>query len=441
MTTPPTTAQRTEHARARVLAALDRWQPSPNAVVVICVLFAASATMQVTGVPFTTGFGTRTLFDLDVYRLGSILWRQHQSLYAEGSMPFTADGIWLPFTYPPFAALMFVPLGLMSLTAAGVVVTVTSCLLTVAILAVTLHILGIGTTAGRWWGATALAAAVIWTNPFWMTLGFGQVNVILMAMVVADVFLLGARTSRPDARLRGVLVGLAAAIKLTPAVFGLVFTAQRRWRAAVVCAAAFLAAGAIAWLWLPADSVDYWTDTLLNTSRIGDLTEGINQNLNALWFRILGDTPTQTLCWLASVLAVTVLLALAVRANLPGRANTTADRELLLVVTLAVAVWGLLISPTSWGHHWTWGVVATIVAAVFALRADDTRRVGAYGLLAVVGAVVFAIGPFQLLPTDTSYWSAAEQIIGNAYILWGVAFLVVVWLLPIRRSPDPDTAS
>ena len=85
--------------------------------------------------------------------------------------------------------MMFVPLGLMSLTAAGVVVTVTSCLLTVTILAVTLHVLGVGTPAGRWWGATALAAVVIWTNPFWMTLGFGQINVILMAMVVADVFL------------------------------------------------------------------------------------------------------------------------------------------------------------------------------------------------------------------------------------------------------------
>jgi alpha-1,2-mannosyltransferase len=437
MTTPPP-PPRAGHARARFLTRLDCWQPSRAAVVVICLVFAASATMQVTGVPFTPGFGTRTLFDLDVYRLGSILWRQHQSLYAEGSMPFTADGIWLPFTYPPFAAMMFVPLGLMSLTAAGVVVTVTSCLLTVTILAVTLHVLGVGTPAGRWWGATALAAVVIWTNPFWMTLGFGQINVILMAMVVADVFLLGAATSRPDSPWRGVLVGLAAAIKLTPAVFGLVFTAQRRWRAAVVCAGAFVAAGAIAWLWLPGDSVDYWTDTLLNTSRIGDLTEGINQNLNALWFRILGDTSAQSVCWLASVVAVTVLLALAVRANLPGRGNTATDRELLLSVTLAVAVWGLLVSPTSWGHHWTWGVVATLVAAILALRADDGLRFGAYGLLAIVGAVVFAIGPYQLLPTDTAYWSPVEQVIGNAYILWGVAFLVVVWLLPCRRTPAPD---
>lgn len=441
MTTPPSPLRPTGRAGARVMARLDRWQPSRTAVVAICVVFAASATMQVTGVPFTSGFGTRTLFDLDVYRLGSILWRQHQSLYAEGSMPFTADGIWLPFTYPPFAALMFVPLGLMSLTAAGVVVTVTSCLLTVAILAVTLHIVDVGTAAGRWWGAAALAAVVIWTNPFWMTLGFGQINVILMAMVVADVFLLGARTSRADAPWRGVLVGLAAAIKLTPAVFGLVFTTQQRWRAALTSAAAFVVAGAIAWLWLPGDSVEYWTDTLLNTSRIGDLTEGINQNLNALWFRILGDTTAQAVCWIASAVAVTALLALAVRANLPGRTNTAASRELLLVVTLAVAVWGLLISPTSWGHHWIWGVVATIVAAVFALRADDRRRVRAYGLLAIVGAVAFAVGPFQLLPVDTTHWSPVEQVVGNAYILWGVAFLVVVWLLPPRRTPAPDAGS
>ena len=81
-------------------------------------------------------------------------------------------------------------------------------------------------------------------------------------------------------------------------------------------------------------------------------------------------------------------------------------------------------------------MVATLVAAILALRADDRLRVGAYGLLAIVGAVVFAIGPYQLLPTDTAYWSPVEQVVGNAYILWGVAFLIVVWFpaLPTRTG-------
>ncbi len=435
MTTLPA-PRHSDGMRVRLLSCLDAWDPSRAAVAVICLVFAASATMQVTGVPFTSGYGTRTLFDLDVYRLGSILWRQHQSLYAEGSMPFTADGIWLPFTYPPFAALVFVPLGLVSLTIAGVAVTLSGCLLTVAILAVTLHVLGVGTVAGRWWAATALAAAVIWTNPFWMTLGFGQVNILLMAMVIADVFLLGATTARPDSRARGALVGLAAAVKLTPAVFGLVFAAQRRWRAAVTAAATFLAAGAVAWLWLPADSRQYWTDTLFHTSRIGDPAGGINQNLNALWFRILGDSPAQEWCWIASAVAVTALMVGAVRANLPGDALTGPDRERLLVVTLTIAVWGLLVSPTSWAHHWVWAVVGLVVTAVFALRAPDPRRAWAYGLLTFVGALAFAIGPFQLLGADTAAWSPLQQVIGNAYSLWGCAFLLTTWLLPPRHDTD-----
>ena len=151
-----------------------------------------------------------------------------------------------------------------------------------------------------------------------------------------------------------------------------------------------------------------------------------------MWFRILGDTPAQSICWVASGIAATILLALAVRANLPGRPNTAANREALLVVTLAVAVWGLLVSPTSWAHHWVWAILGILAAAVFALRADDGPRTWAYGALAAIGTVVFAIGPFQLLPTDTGQWSPVQQVVGNAYILWGCVFLVTVWLLPPR---------
>ncbi|MDY6811973.1 MAG: mannosyltransferase, partial [Actinomycetota bacterium] len=100
-------------------ARLHRWLPSVRARAVIATAFVASVTLQIVGIPLTSSFGTRTRIDLDVYRLGAQIWQQGQSLYADGSMPFTSDGIWLPFTYPPFAAIGFVPLGMLGLGLAG----------------------------------------------------------------------------------------------------------------------------------------------------------------------------------------------------------------------------------------------------------------------------------------------------------------------------------
>ncbi len=123
---------------------LRRWSPTRRARIVIGVIFLASAGMQMFGVPFTSSFGTRTRIDLDVYRIGAQIWQQGQSLYADGSMPFTSDGIWLPFTYPPFAALGFVPLGAMPLAVAGVVMSVLTIALLVLIVHIVLSLLSVG---------------------------------------------------------------------------------------------------------------------------------------------------------------------------------------------------------------------------------------------------------------------------------------------------------
>lgn len=111
---------------------------------------------------------------MDVYRLGGQLWHQGFSLYADGSLPFTEDGIWLPFTYPPFAALLFTPLGAMSLAVTSIGVSVVTVLLLVYVTKVTFDVLGVGDRANRWQTALLLSAATVWFNPFGMTLGFGR---------------------------------------------------------------------------------------------------------------------------------------------------------------------------------------------------------------------------------------------------------------------------
>ncbi len=422
---------------------LRRWTPTRRARAAVAALAVASATLQIIGVPFTSSFGTRTRIDLDVYRLGAQIWQQGQSLYADGSMPFTTDGIWLPFTYPPFAALGFVPLGALGLGIAGLLISVTTVALTVVILHIVLGVLAVGSRTNRWWIALLLTAGVVWLNPMWMTLGFGQVNIILMAMIVTDIFVVGRGAGRArSGPLRGVLTGLAAAVKLTPLVFVAVFGAARQWRAALTAAATFLAAGALAWIWMPADSLGYWTHTLFQTSRIGDPGGPINQNLNAMWIRLVPKSATaDQFLWLTSAVAVTALAVAAVRAcrpvaafaalRAPGPVEPAAGVA-AMASTGAVAVWGLLVSPTSWAHHWVWAIPVILTATVVAARCADRRSAIAYSTLALTGTVIFALGPFQFLSPAVRDWSIIDHLIGNAYTVWGVSFLVLAWLLPPR---------
>ena len=417
---------------------LRRWVPTRLTRALIVIVFATSSLLQMIGVPFTSSFGTRTRIDLDVYRLGAQIWQQGQSLYADGSMPFTSDGIWLPFTYPPFAAMTFVPLGAMTLTIAGVVMSLLTIGLLVVVVHIVLTVLSVGRIGNRWWLALLVSTAALWLNPMWMTLGFGQINVILMAMIVVDVFLVGRGRRRALGPLQGVLVGLAAAIKLTPLVFIVLFASARRWRAVVTAAATFVAAAALAWIWMPSDSWGYWTHTLFHTTRIGDPSGRINQNLNAMWIRLLPEASAAQLAWVLSSLVATALAGAALFACKPvaafGRGAGRTGRVNALLATCVVAVWGLLVSPTSWAHHWVWSITLILTSLVVAARTDSRRAYVAYNAIAVSGILIFAVGPYQFLPMVARHWTVFDHIVGNAFSLWGIAALIVIWLLPFSPA-------
>jgi alpha-1,2-mannosyltransferase len=191
-------------------------------------------------------------------------------------------------------------------------------------------------------------------------------------------------------------------------------------------------------VWIPDDSKTYWTDTVFHTGRIGEPEGRINQNLNALWLRLFDDGgSTASVLWVLSSLLVTVPAVFAVLAARPREAfapGLIGGRVNAMVVTCAIAVWGLLVSPTTWAHHWVWCVPAIVTALVFVSRTDSPRVRAVYGSLAAVGTVIFAMGPFQLLPPIQDGWSWWQHIVGNAYPLWGIALLVAFWRLPYRPT-------
>lgn len=338
--------------------------------------------------------------DLNVYRTGGFAYLHNISLYSEEfgqHVPWIA----LPFTYPPLAAVLFIPLHLLPMPLADLAMCAGStAALTVTTLLVAYRLRGWNKPAIMLGLAASVAAFAF--EPIRSTIGFGQINLMLMALVALDCLV--PQTRWP----RGVLVGLAAAIKLTPAVFVVYFLVRRQYREAGVAVATFLGLGVLGFALAPTDSAKYWFGVLLDPDRIGGATYAYNQNFQAILQRVMTDGPVRSLLWLALVAATGVLAAVVAR-----RARASGDDVLAL---LAIATWGLLASPVSWSHHWVWIVPA-------ALYFVHHRH---WWMLAAT--TVFAIGPHQFLDPEGRHWSWPEQVLGASYVVLGLAFLVTIAL-------------
>ena len=212
--------------------------------------------------------------DIDVYRMGGRAWLDGSPLYADGAMFATQGGLDLPFTYPPLAAIVFSPFAVMSLPAASAVITAVTLLLLIVAVVIVLSRLDVWTAGRRIWLAAAIVAVtVVHFEPIEANFDFGQINVVLMTLVIADC--VPRRTPWP----RGVLLGVAIALKLTPAVFLLYFLLRRDTRALLVSAASVVALTLLGFALAWRDSWEYWTETVRNTDRIGAATLNTNQNI------------------------------------------------------------------------------------------------------------------------------------------------------------------
>jgi alpha-1,2-mannosyltransferase len=304
------------------------------------------------------------LIDLQVYRAGGEHVLAGAPLYQGGVL------LDLPFVYPPFAAVLFAPLALLPLD-------LLKALWTGAGLALLTYV--VHRCAPRAGLPAAALVAVVATalDPVRTTLYLGQINIVLLALVVGD--LLG----RQGSRLRGVGVGLAAAVKLTPLLFVAFLLATRRWRAAATALATFVAAAALGFLFAPADSVAFWLEgTFLAADRISDVAGPSNHSLNGLLAR-LGAVGLPWLAAAAVLGAVTV--ALAVRAHRVG------DEVLALTLCgLASAA----LAPFAWSHHYVWVVPLMVLLGARAVAGDRWAAAGLAGVLATTVAIVTALpGP------------------------------------------------
>ncbi|MGW4481572.1 glycosyltransferase 87 family protein [Rhodococcus triatomae] len=385
------------------------------------------------GFPYLREFGTHYRIDLDVYRLGGSALADGAALY--GAMPPTAIGTPLPFTYPPLAAIVFSPLSLISLEQAGAVLTVVTLAALFGTILLTLRSLGVVDSATATWTAVAVFGGALVLEPVYSTLDYGQINLVLMALVAADCLL--PRTPWP----RGLLVGLVAAIKLTPAVFVLYFLVRKDFRATVTTGIGFLVGTALGFLVTFDDAKQYWTETLLDSNRIGRPAYPANQSVTGVLARLGLEGSTRSVVWLVCCALLLIVAVVAVRRAL-------AAGHLVLAVC-SVAVLGLLVSPVSWSHHWVWVVPMLMAVGHLALcRAEqEPWRRAAWTAWTLVGVALFVIAPhWRLIPDRASGlgWPLADQVLASSYVWWGVVTLVLVALvrLPVRQgrsTPLPET--
>ncbi|MDR7301878.1 glycosyltransferase 87 family protein [Haloactinomyces albus] len=396
------------------------------------IVLIAAITAEVLAVWFVHWIDTRGYIDTGIYRLGAQAWLDGREVYGSDLTPVQSPDVGtLPFIYPPFAALLFVPLTWMSLDAAIVTVAICSHLS----LFVTAYALArCSSYLAPRSGSVALATAVVlpWLTliePTRETLNYGQINLVLMGLVAADCLLpqpvLG-RVRWP----RGLLVGIAAAIKLTPLVFLLLFFVRRDLRAASISLLTFSATVLLGFLAAPDDAADWWLDKMLSTGdSFGTVYTG-NLTLRSLLAKQEISGAMLDSLWLAGSLVLLILAVAGMRYAL--RSGNT---SLALVIN---AVLGLLVSPISWSHHWVWAGPA--LALLFAMGLRHRR----HGVLLTVGfcAVVVLIGPQWYLPYGDDReldWTFSQQVVGNAYTLIGIGFLIastVAWLRFRPRSRE-----
>lgn len=379
--------------------------------------------------------------DVHIYRDGA--WRivHDLPLYTEPTMRG------LLYTYTPFSTIAFVPIymvpwGFVTNTWLAVNLSVL-----VACVLLSWRLLGYRITTRLVVVSVLLAATCVFIEPVRQTLYFGQINLVLMLLVLLDAL----REDR--SKLRGLGVGLAAGIKLTPIYFVAYFVALRQWRAAVTAFVVFVASIAFAWVVLPTDSRQYWTSTFFQSNRIAPDNHPSNQSIRGVIAHLL-DGPAPVWLWLLIAGSVTIA-SMMITTALYQRG------ERLLSITLA-GLTACAVSPFSWGHHWVWFVPLFVFLVHKAL--DNWRWwVAAAVLFTVTASWTYhwskawvSIGVFLLPP-----WWPITKVLINGYVIEFLIVLIAAWIhlrrdgrsalsehsaersirFPLPRRRDPESPS
>lgn len=392
-------------------------------------------------------------FDVYVYWYALNNWFSGNSLYDWYALP---DNKMYPFTYPPFGAWALSPLTWFDYEIAAPLMIMAIALQTAVIVAL------VGRSLGCSWGsAFAIApwAAILvqqCLEPFNQSVGFAQVNTAMMALVMIDV------AAPPSWKGRGVASGLAAAIKLTPAIAVLIFLLRRQWRSAITMVATSLTVTLLSWIISPSESARFFFDAMWDPQRAGDAYYAGNQNLKGFVARALPENAWSITWAIAVVLALVAAVWLCLRIQAAATPATPAGdaakpaasdavaapsavatspaspalpENLATLLTAAVIMTlGLLVSPITWSHHWVWGLASVVALIAVALRLKSAPLAA----LALAQGALFIMAPHWWFPygqVNELHWSVVKQLVGSSYTLAAIASgVALAWALPVQAT-------
>lgn len=351
--------------------------------------------------------------DLKVYRMGGeFVWHRQASLY-------DLKDFWLPFTYPPFAAVVFAPLALLPPKAMIVVTYALSAaaLIRIGVLAFRRVSPDLATTV-----AILLTPMALLLDPVVSNFSFGQVNLLLAWLVLEDLL------APQERRWRGIGIGIAAGIKLTPAIFWLLLLATKQKRAAVVAPLAGIGTVLLGFVVLPHSSLTYWTKTIFDSGRIGTPYYLSNQSYTGALARILGDHST-SLPW-AVLSLVTVVVGI-------GACALRWRQGHVLEAVLGTELVAILVSPVSWIHHlvWAWPILLLLATAA---RTDVAARIiGSLWMLVTVSQAIWKLPSSDGRELTLHGW---KVVAADSYTI--LALVTLAWIVTraviARRRSGPE---
>ncbi|GAA4019080.1 glycosyltransferase 87 family protein [Allokutzneria multivorans] len=391
-------------------------------------LFAFSVHLRVSDMLAWEPFRAH-MHDLAVYySAGQDLWN-NTGLY-------TKNHAGLPFLYSPFAALFASAMTLLPLGSVPWVMTGLSILSVLVAIWCAWGIAGFAVSSGRLALTLGVGAVAMHLEPIQSNIAFGQVNALLMGLVLLDFAL------PKENRLKGVALGLAASVKLIPGVFILYLLLTGRIRAGVTAISTVVATIAIGTAFLPVQSAQFWTGGFADSSRMGAyLFWHGNQSINGMAGQaFVFDQPAlhvTRLC-LAALLGVIGLIV----------ATRLGRRGMELPGVLMTALTALLVSPISWHHHWVWVAPFLVLLISQAMRPIGPRLTCAAAAVSLVLITACWPDPYAKDPPGSIgflWWGIPQDdpahalifVVHNLYTIAGLVAFVVVAVATLRRPTGP----